>query len=166
MLKRSIVESIKENPEFREELEKSKENFTDSLPIPLDDPEPQVLIPYSREYPYHCQIHRDSFSYGGIGPRADPRVVVDLRYFGKHDVKRENRVFFAESKNPRAGWEPGITDIHGMPQPTVSYISAGPESVADNTPSLKLPCLAMTKFETKSMQFVFPYPRISRIATG
>ena len=123
VLKRSIIESIKETPEFQEQLEKSKQKFSDSLPIPIDDPEPQVLIPYSHGYPFQCEIHRGSFLFGGIGPKPDPRVVVILRFFGKHDVKRENRVFFSENKNAGDGWVPGVTDIYGMPQPTVSYKS-------------------------------------------
>jgi pyranose oxidase len=95
----------------------------DPLPIPFNDPEPQVTIPYSHDYPWHTQIHRDAFNYGDVGPRADSRVVVDLRFFGKQDVCRDNMVFFGQPPGPYTAWQAGVTDIYGMPQPTVRYSS-------------------------------------------
>lgn len=80
------------------------------------------MIPYSHEFPWHCQIHRDAFSYGGVGPRADSRVVVDLRFFGKQEVKEENQVFFGTRNGPLS-WVPGVTDSYGMPQASVCNIS-------------------------------------------
>ncbi|KAF8422789.1 pyranose 2-oxidase [Boletus edulis BED1] len=80
---------------------------SDPLPIPFSDPEPQVTLPYSRKYPWHVQIHRDAFNYGEVGPRADSRVVVDLRWFGAQESKKDNYVTFG-----------GTTDIYGMPQAT------------------------------------------------
>jgi len=92
---------------------------------PFTDPEPQVTVPYSSEYPWHVQIHRDAFSYGDVGPKADPRLIVDLRWFGKQDIKEYNRVYFgpADEEAIPKGWVPGITDSYGMPQATVSQLA-------------------------------------------
>jgi pyranose oxidase len=131
VLKRSIVESIRTNPKFAEAVKRHEKNHpNDPLPIPFDDPEPQVMMPFfsGTKYPWHVQVHRDAFSYGDVGPRADPRVVVDLRFFGRQEIKEENQVWFGELPSPQwpewnkyAGgvdWKAGITDIYGMPQPT------------------------------------------------
>jgi pyranose oxidase len=83
----------------------------------FDDPEPQVVIPYTTDHPWHVQVHRDAFPYGDVGPRADPRVVVDMRFFGKQDIDKNNFVDFGTPGY--AGWSADITDIYGMPQPTV-----------------------------------------------
>jgi pyranose oxidase len=118
VLKRSIIESIPNDPRFKRRVDDHKAKFPkDPLPIPFDDPEPQVLIPYSSSFPYHVQIHRDAFSYGNIGPKADPRLIVDLRFFGKQEIKEKNSILFG--KFGTNGWEPGVTDIYGMPQATV-----------------------------------------------
>lgn len=86
-------------------------------PIPFDDPEPQVMMRYLPDQPFHAQIHRDAFSYGDIRARADPRVVVDLRFFGRMDINYENCVTFShESETDK---KPN-TDLYGMPQATVS----------------------------------------------
>ncbi|KAG8698255.1 Pyranose 2-oxidase [Ceratobasidium sp. 395] len=115
VLRRSIVESIPER--FPEQTKKHcKKNPEDPLPIPFNDPEPQVTMPYSSEKPYHVQIHRDAFAYGDVGPRADPRVVVDLRFFGKQDIHKDNRITFAEPNHE--GQNDGQTDAYGMPQAT------------------------------------------------
>lgn len=82
----------------------------DPIPIPFMDPEPQLTLRYQPANPWHVQIHRDAFSYGDVGPKADSRVVVDLRWFGKADIKATNRVIFGLG---------GVADIYGMPQPTV-----------------------------------------------
>jgi len=116
VLKRDIVEGIATNPDFAAKVAAhQKKHPKDPLPIPFDEPEPQVMIPYSHDFPWHCQIHRDAFSYGGVGPRADSRVVVDLRFFGKQEVKEENQVFFGTREGP-LGWVAGVTDSYGMPQ--------------------------------------------------
>jgi pyranose oxidase len=83
----------------------------DPIPIPTDDKAPQVYIPFSREHPYHCQIHRDAFKYGAVPPNIDDRLIVDLRWFGYMDPNYENRVEF----------EPDIQDRFGMPQPTFYF---------------------------------------------
>ncbi|KAK0222089.1 pyranose 2-oxidase [Armillaria fumosa] len=109
VLKRSIVEAISTNPAYKDLVTEHREKHpNDPLPIPFDDPEPQVTIPYSSKYPWHTQIHRDAFSYGDVGPRSDPRVVVNLCFFGKSDIAEENQVTFSDD----------YTDIYGMPQPT------------------------------------------------
>ncbi|KAK0479020.1 pyranose 2-oxidase [Armillaria luteobubalina] len=109
VLKRSIVNDIWTNPKYKEAVERHQQkNSCDPLPIPFHDPEPQVTIPYTTDYPWHTQIHRDAFSYGDVGPRSDPRVVVDLRFFGKSDISEDNRVCFSDEH----------TDIYGMPQAT------------------------------------------------
>ncbi|KAK0503731.1 pyranose 2-oxidase [Armillaria luteobubalina] len=92
VLKRSIVEAISTNPAYKDLVTKHRvKHPNDPLPIPFDFPEPQVTIPYSSKYPWHTQIYRDAFSYGDIGPRSNPRVVVDLRFFGKSDIAEKTR---------------------------------------------------------------------------
>ena len=84
------------------------------------------MIPYHSDFPWHVQIHRDSFSYGEINFKADPRVVVDLRFFGKSDISEANKVTFSPLeplKDQSGRWEPGKQDIYGMPQATVSSLS-------------------------------------------
>ncbi|XP_078673116.1 uncharacterized protein LOC144912135 [Branchiostoma floridae x Branchiostoma belcheri] len=84
----------------------------DPIPIPIDDPDPQVWIPVSEGRPWHCQIHRDAFSYGGITPNVDTRLIVDLRWFGKMNGPHpDNTMTFSKV----------INDCHGMPQVTFHY---------------------------------------------
>lgn len=84
----------------------------DPLPIPFDDPEPQVTIPASIERPWHTQIHRDAFSYGEVGPTVDSRVVVDMRFFAMQEGVAKNRMWF----------ERKYSDAYGMPQVTFEYL--------------------------------------------
>nr|ALJ82907.1 hypothetical protein [Irpex lacteus] len=84
----------------------------DPLWIPFQDPEPQVNIPVTKDFPWHAQIHRDAFSYGEAGPRADSRVVVDLRFFARQAREPKNKLTFDKK----------ITDVYGMPQPTFKYL--------------------------------------------
>ncbi|KAF8608600.1 pyranose oxidase [Ceratobasidium sp. AG-I] len=122
VLSRELIDNIPEK--FAPQIKKHKDhNKKDILPIPFNDPEPQVTIPYSNEAPWHTQIHRDAFSYGDVGPRADPRVIVDLRFFGKQDIKPENRIEFSPIK---PNGDPEITDLYGMPQATF-FVKRSPE---------------------------------------
>ena len=64
----------------------------------------------SENLPWHCQVHRDAFSYGGVVPNVDTRLIVDLRWFGKMTPNYDNYVSFASMSDNR--------DTFGMPQPT------------------------------------------------
>ncbi|KAG8746994.1 Pyranose 2-oxidase [Ceratobasidium sp. 414] len=115
VLKRSIIDSIPKK--YPKEYEKHHaKNSNDPLPIPFNDPEPQVTMPYSTEKKYHVQIHRDAFAYGDVGPKADPRTVVDLRFFGKQDINVNNCITFTEPNHYDD--EDGNSDAYGMPQAT------------------------------------------------
>src|SRR5207237_7361726 len=79
-------------------------------------PPPMVWIPVSDERPWHCQVHRDSFQYGALPPDIDDRLVVDLRWFGMVEPRRQNKITF----------EPDLKDNFGMPRPTFHFtLSAG-----------------------------------------
>lgn len=84
---------------------------SDPVPIPMHDPPPMVRIPVSQGRPWHCQVHRDSFAFGGLPPGVDDRLIVDLRWFGMVDTNRDNRVFFLDKLN----------DKFGMPKPTFEF---------------------------------------------
>ena len=115
LLKKELVDSVPlDDPRV---IAHKAKNPHDPLPIPFNDPEPQLMVPYTPQFPWHVQIHRDAFSYGDVGPKADPRVVVDLRFFGKGEIIRENKIHIGELT--RTGeWKAGVTDIYGMPQIT------------------------------------------------
>jgi pyranose oxidase len=81
------------------------------VPIPYNDPEPQVWIPVSEGRPWHCQIHRDAFAYGDLKPNIDSRLIVDLRWFGIVDQKKHNKVTFSSE----------LKDSFGMPKPTFDF---------------------------------------------
>jgi pyranose oxidase len=86
----------------------------DPVPIPKNDPIPNVWIPFSYpEHPFHCQIHRDAFPYsilpGNIG--VDHRAIVDLRWFTKKDIRFRDHITFSDK----------YVDMYGMPQITFHY---------------------------------------------
>jgi pyranose oxidase len=113
VLRQDIVDRILENPQFAERVKAYQEqNPHDPVPIPEDEPEPQAWIPVSEDRPWHCQIHRDAFSYGDVAPNVDSRLVVDLRWFGIVDPNPESRIFFSDEH----------LDSFGMPQPTFEWI--------------------------------------------
>ena len=122
VMKRELIEKINTDPRWAERVAHHKEKYpNDPLPIPFTDPEPQVNVPYKSEFPYHVQVHRDAFSYGDVGPKADSRVIVDLRFFGRQDISEHNFVYFGPPEGAKTpmSWTPGLTDSYGMPQPTV-----------------------------------------------
>jgi pyranose oxidase len=75
----------------------------DPVPVPMSDPPPMLTIRVSEDAPWHCQIHRDSFSYGAVPDDVDDRLIVDLRWFGMIDPKVENRVTFDDRRNDKFG---------------------------------------------------------------
>jgi pyranose oxidase len=109
VLAAELVEAIHSDPRFAAKLKDHEQN--DPVPIPMHDPPPMVWIPVSENRPWHCQIHRDSFQYGGLPPDIDDRLVVDLRWFGMVDPVETNRVYFEDDMN----------DLFGMPQPTFDF---------------------------------------------
>jgi pyranose oxidase len=113
VLKQHLVEAIIEDDRFKDLVRAHRDaNPHDPLPFPHDDPEPQVWIPVSEDRPWHCQIHRDAFHYGDVAPNVDTRLIVDLRWFGIVQPRRESRMVFSDTH----------LDVFGMPQPTFEWI--------------------------------------------
>ncbi|MFE5681559.1 GMC oxidoreductase, partial [Streptomyces erythrochromogenes] len=111
-LLQSLIGQATTSEHFSSQLLAYRERFPDDeLPIPDDDPDPNVWIPVTEGRPWHAQINRDSFHYGDIPPHVDGRLIVDLRWFGLVDPRPENRVFFSDR----------YTDVHDMPQPTFDF---------------------------------------------
>jgi pyranose oxidase len=101
-------------------LDKIKERWpapdcnVDPVPIPVDDPIPNVWIPFSYpEHPFHCQIHRDAFPYsilpGNVG--IDHRAIIDLRWFTRKEIRFQDHISFSSK----------YVDMYGMPQITFHY---------------------------------------------
>ena len=112
VLSQSIIDSLPSDPRFAETIRRyRKQHPNDPIPIPMNDPDPQLTIPVSTGRPWHTQIHRDAFAYGGLPPNIDNRLIVDLRWFGIVEQRKDNRVTFADD----------VRDIFGMPQPTFDY---------------------------------------------
>ncbi|KAG8699223.1 hypothetical protein FRC08_005431 [Ceratobasidium sp. 394] len=145
VLKRSIVRRMAE--EYPDECKRhASKHPGDKLPIPWGDPEPQLTMPYSwsdnpeesdKREPWHVQIHRDAFSYGDVGPRADPRVVVDLRFFGKQDICPDNRVSFPSDEMREIIVEPD-KDAYGMPQATFHVKRSEQDGIRDHEMMLEM----------------------------
>jgi pyranose oxidase len=112
VLRQSIIDALPNDPRFARKIAiYRKQHPNDPIPIPMNDPDPQLTIPVSTGRPWHTQIHRDAFAYGGLPPNIDNRLIVDLRWFGIVEQREENKVTFAED----------VRDTFGMPQPTFDY---------------------------------------------
>jgi pyranose oxidase len=115
VLSQKIMNTIRSDPRFADQVAKLRQGDPAEhgafIPIPIEDLPPMVWIPVSEERPWHCQVHRDSFQYGGLPPDIDDRLVVDLRWFGMVDPNPDNRMTF----------EKDLFDTFGMPQVTFEY---------------------------------------------
>lgn len=111
VLLQKILDGITRNPVWKKIVEKYRESHPDDpIPIPPTDPQPQCWIPVSEGRPWHCQVHRDAFSFGAVAANVDTRLIVDLRWYGKMKPCFENRVEFSRKDDNK--------DTFGMPQPT------------------------------------------------
>jgi pyranose oxidase len=113
VLKQDLVDAIAGDPRFTAKVQAHyKESPHDPVPMPPDEPEPQVWIPVSENRQWHCQVHRDAFSYGDVAPNVDTRLIVDLRWFGIVEPRYESRLAFSDKH----------LDSFEMPQPTFEWI--------------------------------------------
>ncbi|KAI1736430.1 hypothetical protein F4680DRAFT_469082 [Xylaria scruposa] len=118
VLKQDFIDEVKAYPDFLDEpnqslikdkvVEYRKNNPDDPIPFSFDDFDPQVYTPFSEEYPWHTQIYRDVFQYVEPPPIVDPRLVVELRFFGLIESREANRIT----------WDINNRDVFGMLQPT------------------------------------------------
>jgi pyranose oxidase len=112
VLNQHLIDRISGDERFAERVRAHKEERpNDPVPIPRDEPEPNVWIPVSEDRPWHCQIHRDAFHYGDVAPNVDSRLIVDLRWFGIVEPRYESRIIFSDTYD----------DFFGMPQPTFEW---------------------------------------------
>ncbi|OOC57221.1 hypothetical protein NOSIN_14315 [Nocardiopsis sinuspersici] len=104
-----------------EHQDNSRQAPADPIPFPKDEPEPNLYIPASTKRPWHCQIHRDAFSYGAVPPNIDTRLIVDLRWFGLSRPRASNRVEFSERYREGDTLKFRNVDSFDMPQPTFHF---------------------------------------------
>ncbi|MGC9536005.1 pyranose oxidase [Streptomyces sp. UG1] len=102
---------VKEYIDKQRQKQQEKTPGADPVPFPKGELEPNLWIPAVPGQPWHCQIHRDAFSYGEVPPNIDSRLIVDLRWFGMSRPRLSNRVTFSRD----------IKDTFGMPQPTFHF---------------------------------------------
>ncbi|CAD6586338.1 MAG: Pyranose 2-oxidase [Tremellales sp. Tagirdzhanova-0007] len=100
-----VVLSDKHFAWARANLDGTLSSEEDPIPIPKHESDPQLYTPYTTEYPWHTQIHREAFQYGTLGNNVDPRTVIHLRWYGKQDPQRDNRIIFDDKQ----------LDIWGLP---------------------------------------------------
>ena len=102
-LKRSIIDDIEHNPKYKDAVGKHHGiHPEDPLPIPFNDPAPQIYLKCRTENGYIALIDRNAF-FTGVRPEVDPRIVVDLRFYGRNDVQQYNCVTFEKYKDDRFG---------------------------------------------------------------
>ncbi|KAI0152756.1 hypothetical protein GGR57DRAFT_513365 [Xylariaceae sp. FL1272] len=121
ILSQKLVERVETNPSFlddegstiiRDRVRGYREKHPDDpVPFPYGDPDPNVYTPFSDDFPWHTQIHRDAFGYGELPAGLDQRLVVDLRFFGYVDTVETNKIT----------WDRDRKDGFGMPQPTFHF---------------------------------------------
>ncbi|MCP9963287.1 GMC oxidoreductase [Streptomyces somaliensis] len=95
----------------------SGDKCADPVPFPPTERDPNLALLVTDRRPWHCQIHRDAFTYGAVPPNIDPRLIVDLRWFGISRPRPENRVTFSRR----------LRDTFDMPQPTFQFRLDGAE---------------------------------------
>ncbi|EIN03465.1 pyranose 2-oxidase [Punctularia strigosozonata HHB-11173 SS5] len=116
VLKTSLLKTIPNNPYnlswWKEKVDYQKAKHPeDPLKFPFRDGEPQVTKLFTKDKPWHAQIHRDAFSYGAVAETIDTRTIVDFRFFGYVKPEATNRIDF----------ETKYEDGYGMPQPTFTF---------------------------------------------
>jgi pyranose oxidase len=89
----------------------SGDKCADPVPFPPTERDPNLALLVTEGRPWHCQIHRDAFTYGAVPPNVDPRLIVDLRWFGISRPHPENKVAFSRR----------LRDTFDMPQPTFHF---------------------------------------------
>ncbi|KAF8714535.1 GMC oxidoreductase, partial [Rhizoctonia solani] len=142
VLRKTLLDTLKTNSSTNSDPK-------DEIPIPLDDLEPQVGIPYSPSHPFHTQFHRDAFSYGDVGPQIDQRVVLDIRYFCMLEVQESNRISFAtEDRLGRPN-----TDIYGMPQPTFHFKTTAKDNQLAQMEAQGLETIQIRQWQTKIREY-------------
>ncbi|KAI0452499.1 pyranose 2-oxidase [Xylaria acuta] len=108
VLRSSLIQGAWDDPRCKEHHTKYPK---DLLHIPYNDPSPQITTPVSKEFPWHTQIQRDPFHHNTIPTTVDPRLILDIRFFGYVKPVYDNYVEFKSD----------ILDLFGMPQPLIHY---------------------------------------------
>ncbi|GAB0139046.1 hypothetical protein EsDP_00007262 [Epichloe bromicola] len=107
-MKKSLLEDAWNDERCKEYFKKFP---NDPLRIPPNDPSPEISTPVSEKYPWHSQIQRDPFHHNSVSNSIDPRLLIDLRFFGYVKPVYDNHVEFSSE----------VTDAFGMPQPSIHF---------------------------------------------